>query len=70
MIQVMPGPFRHNKKQRKYYRRRAKAELKAADKFAAEGNKPHAVEVLRRLAESNTKMSLAKRRKKKSKISS
>lgn len=63
------SPFRYNKKQRKYYRRRAKAETKAADKFTAEGTKPQSVAVLRELAELNTKISLAKRRKKKSKNS-
>lgn len=63
----MASPFRYNKKQRKYYRRRAKAEIKAADKLAAEGTNPQSAAVLRTLADSSLKRSLAKRRKKNSK---
>jgi hypothetical protein len=63
----MASTFLYNKKQRKRLRSRAKAEAKVADKFAAEGTQPQSVAVLRRLAEMNTKTSLAKRRKKYSK---
>jgi len=59
----MGGPFRYNKKERKRLRRFAKKSAIAADKFETEGTKPNAVEVLRRLAESN--MAIAKARKKK-----
>jgi len=63
----MVSPFRYNKKQRKYYRKRAKANLEAAKKFEAEGTKSQFVDVSRMLADFDTKMSLAKRRKKRSK---
>jgi hypothetical protein len=69
MLQIMSSPFRYNKKQRKKYRKHAKAEIKAADKFATEGSNPQSVAALRTLADLNTKMSLAKRHKKKSKNS-
>jgi hypothetical protein len=65
MMHVMASPFRYNKKQRKRYRKSAKAATKAADEFAAEGNRPESVGVLRKLADFDTKMSLAKRSKKK-----
>ena len=67
MIGFMGRPFRFDKKERKRLRRRAKKEAIAADKFEAEGTKQHAVAVLRRLAEFNTRMARAKRGKKKSK---
>jgi hypothetical protein len=69
MIRVMASPFRYNKKQRRNLRRDAKSSIKAADKFETERTKPQAVVVLRRLADSSTRMSLARRRKKKSKNS-
>ena len=62
----MASPFRYNKKQRKYHRKRAKANLEAADKFEAEGKKSQFGDVSRMLADFNSKMSLAKRHKKKS----
>ena len=65
----MAGPFRYSKKQRRNLRRDAEGWAKAADNFEAEGTKPHAAAVLRRLADSSTRMSLARRRKKKSKKS-
>jgi hypothetical protein len=67
MIGVMASPFRYDKKGRKRLRRQAKSEVKAADAFQAEGTKPEAVAVLRRLANYNTRMSLARRRKDNSK---
>ncbi len=63
MIEVMGGPFRYNKKERKRLRRFAKKVAIAAEKFETEGIKPNAVAVLRRLAESNK--AIAKTRKKK-----
>lgn len=63
----MTSPFRYNKKQRKDYRKRAKADAIAADKLAEEGMDPQIVDAMRRLADINTKLSLAKRRKKKPK---
>lgn len=63
MIELMGGPFRFNKKERKRLRRFAKKTAIAADKFETEAIKPNAVAALRRLAESN--MARAKRRKKK-----
>jgi len=63
MIEVMGGPFRYNKKERKRLRRFAKKVAIAAEKFETEGTKPNAVAVLRRLAESNK--AIAKTRKKK-----
>ena len=63
MIELMGGPFRYNKKERKRFRRRAKKETIAADKFETEGIMPDGVAVLRRLAESN--IAIAKSRKKK-----
>jgi hypothetical protein len=69
MIRVMASPFRYNKKQRRNLRWDAKSSTKAADKFEAEGTKSQAVVGLRRLADFSTRMSLARRRKKKSKNS-
>jgi hypothetical protein len=63
MIELMGGPFRFNKKERKQLRRFAKKAAIAADKFETEASKPNAVAVLRRLAESNK--ARAKLRKKK-----
>jgi hypothetical protein len=63
MIELMGGPFRYDKKERKRLRRRARKETIAADKFEAEGIMPDGVAVLRRLAESN--IAIAKSRKKK-----
>lgn len=37
LIQAMASPFRYNKKQRKRYKRLAKAEMKVANKFADAG---------------------------------
>jgi hypothetical protein len=65
MMQVMASPFRRNKKQRKYYRKSAKAWTKAADELAAESIRPEIEAVCRKIADFDTKMSLAKRRKKK-----
>ena len=65
MIQLMTSPFRYNKKQRKNYRRHAKAEAMAADNLADQGADPQIVASMRRMAEINTKLSSAKRRKKK-----
>jgi len=67
MIKLMGSPFRYRKKTRKRYRRHAKKEIMAAEKFEAEGIKQWAADLSRRLAALNTRMSLAKRRKKKSK---
>jgi hypothetical protein len=69
MIRVMASPFRYNKKQRRNLRRDAKSSIKAADKFEVVGTKPQAVDVLRGLADFSTRMSLARRRKKKLKNS-
>ena len=63
MIELMGGPFRFNKKERKRLRRSAKRAAIAADKFETEAIKPDAVPVLRLLAELD--MSQAKSRKKK-----
>jgi hypothetical protein len=70
MIRVMTSPFRFNKKQRRNLRRDAKSSTKVADKFEAEGTKSQAVVVLRGVADFSTRMSLARRRRKKSKNSS
>jgi hypothetical protein len=61
----MASPFRHNKKQRKALRKRAKAEVEAAEKLAALGNRTQSVAVLRKMAELNIKLSLIKRKKSK-----
>jgi len=55
----MTSPFRYNKKQRKNYRKRVKAQLKAADK----AEDPQSEATLRTLADINSRISLAKRRK-------
>jgi hypothetical protein len=60
----MTSPFRYNKKQRKYYRSHAKAESKAADKLSEKGLGPQIVAAMRRLADLNMRLSLAKRKKK------
>jgi len=65
MIELMGGPFRYNRKQRKRLRRSANKAAIAADKFESEGIKPNAVSVLRMLAESG--IARAKAKKKKSK---
>jgi len=65
IIQLMTSPFRYNKKQRRNHRKHAKAEAMAADKLANKGMDPQIVAGMRRMAEINTKLSLAKRRKKK-----
>jgi hypothetical protein len=62
MIELMGGPFRFNKKERKRLRRFAKKVTVTADKFETEGTKPSAVDALRRLAEIN--LARAKGRKK------
>jgi hypothetical protein len=59
----MTSSFRYNKKQRKYYRERARADAIAADKLAENGMDPQIVDAVRKLADINTKLSLAKRRK-------
>ncbi len=69
MIWAMVSPFRYNKKQHRNLRRDAKSSTKAADKFEAEGTKSQAVVVLRGVADFSTRMSLARRRKIKSKNS-
>ncbi len=63
MIEVMGGPFRYKKKERKRLRRFAKKAAIAAEKFETEGIKPKAVAGLRSLAESV--VARAKSRKKK-----
>jgi hypothetical protein len=63
----MTSPFRYNKKQRRNHRKRAKAQAMAADKLAYKGMDPRIVAGIRRIAEINTELSLAKRRKKKPK---
>ena len=63
----MTSPFRHNKKQRRSYRKHAKAAATAADKLADKGMDPQIVGAMQKLVEINTKLGLAKRRKKKPK---
>jgi hypothetical protein len=65
IIGAMASPFRHNKKQRKALRKRAKAEVEAAEKLTARGNRTQSETVLRRMAELNIKLSLTKRKKSK-----
>lgn len=65
MIEVMSSPFRYNKKERKRFRRDAKKEAIAADKFEREGNKPDAAAVLRQLAGFSCRRAHAKRVKQK-----
>jgi hypothetical protein len=60
MIDVMTTPFRHNKKERRRLRGRAKKWAIAADKLEKESTKPDSVEVLRRLAGFSSRMALAK----------
>jgi hypothetical protein len=69
MIQPMPSPFRYNKKQRKYWRKSAKAHTASAAKLADEGTKREFVALSQQMADLSTKMSLTKRRKKKLKKS-
>jgi acetyl-CoA carboxylase carboxyltransferase component len=64
IIPLMTTPFRYNKKQRKSYRGQAKAESKAADKLAAKGVDPQIVAAMRTMADINTRLSRAKRKKK------
>jgi hypothetical protein len=60
----MPSPFRNNKKARKRYRRKAKAELEWAEKHALAGTKPaSSVEMMRWLAEFNLRMAQRTRKK-------
>jgi hypothetical protein len=61
----MTSPFRYNKKERRNLRKRAKADAIAADKLADKGMDPQIVASAQRMAEINTKLSLAKRHKKK-----
>jgi len=63
----MPSPFRYNKKSRKKLRRNVKNLTDAACKFEAEATNPEGARVLRWLASLDTRMSLAKRPKKKPK---
>ena len=60
MIEVMTTPFRHNKKERKRLRGRAKKWVIAADKLEKEGTRPDAVAVLRGIADHSSGMALAK----------
>jgi hypothetical protein len=69
MIEVMTTPFRHNKKERKRLRGRAKKWVVAADKLEVEGTRPDAVAVLRRIADLSSRMALAKQVTKKPKTS-
>jgi hypothetical protein len=64
MIEVMGGPFRYKKKERKRLRRFAKKVTITADKFEAEGINPNAVTVLRRLAESDIARAKSHKKKK------
>jgi hypothetical protein len=59
----MVSPFRNKKKERKRERRFAKNVALTADKFEAEGTKPDAVALLRRLVDMSLKTSLMKRKK-------
>jgi hypothetical protein len=63
----MASPFRSNKKQRREYRKHAKAFAALADKAAEKGMDPQIAAAARKIAEINSKLSLAKRRKKKPK---
>jgi len=65
---LMASPFYFNKKERKSYRKRAKANAIAADKLAEKGMDPQLVDTVRRITDINTRLSLMKRRKKKTKI--
>jgi len=65
----MTSPFRYNKKQRKDYRKQAEANAMAADKLAEKGMDPQTVAGVRTLADINTKLSSAKRRKSKPEMS-
>ncbi|MGD0225256.1 MAG: hypothetical protein ABSF71_23250 [Terriglobia bacterium] len=62
----MSSPFRYNKKERKRFRRDARKEASAADKFEREGNKLGAAAVLRQLAGFSARMAHAKRVKQES----
>ena len=64
IIDLMGGPLRYNKKERKRLRRFARKAAIAAEKFETEGIKPNAVAVLRRLAESNKAIAKARKKKK------
>ena len=64
IIPIMTSPFRYNKKQRKSYRRQAKAESEVADKLAAKGIDPQIVAAMRTMADINTRAGLARRKKK------
>ncbi len=60
----MASPFRHNKKARKRYRKKAKSELEWAEKHAVAATKPVAsVDGMRWLAEFNLRMAQSKRKK-------
>jgi hypothetical protein len=60
----MASPFRHNKKARNRYRRRAKSQLEWTDKHAAAGTGPaSSVDAMRWLAEFNLQMAQIKRKK-------
>jgi hypothetical protein len=63
--QLMSSPFRYNKKRRKYYRKKAKDFALAADTLAEKGVDPQIVAAIRKIADIDRKLSLAKRRKKK-----
>jgi hypothetical protein len=65
MIDRVGSPFRYRRKERKRYRRDAKREIMAAEKFEAEGIKQWAADLSRRMAELSLKMARTKRRKKK-----
>jgi hypothetical protein len=64
MIDRMGSPFRHRKKERKRYRRRAKRDIVWAEKCEAEGMKEWASALSRRMSAFNLRMAHARRRKK------
>jgi hypothetical protein len=64
MIEIMGGPFRFNKKERKRLRRRARNVAQCAEKFEIEGTKPVAAAGLRKSAEWWARLASSKRRKK------
>lgn len=63
MIDRMGSPFRYRKKYRKRWRRHAKKQIAAAQKFEAEGIDPYAA-LSRRLAELGLRSAHTRRRKK------
>jgi hypothetical protein len=69
-VELMAGPFRYRKKERRRWRQSAKKQTELAEKLETKGATPEIVAVCRRMADFSGRLSLARHRKKKPSSSS